>query len=143
MKFNLFNLTFLGMFVLLCSFTAPSNHKISVFGEPIKTREFSEPTAARKTLILEIVSTSGKPVEFSAFIRHGADNYFLEKETTPYRLEVEDKDFSGVFHKLTEGGEWQVKAEKFLGEKRLTDVKGNSNVTVVESSESTISSWGM
>ena len=139
MKFNLLPLAAIGMLVMLSAFTTPNNLAHPSKGEPTNTTE----TTAQKKLVLEIVSTSGKPVEFSAFIRHGEDNYFVEKETTPYRLEVEDKDFSGVFHKLTEGGEWEIKAEKFLGEHRLTDVKGAYNVTVVESSEHTISSWGM
>ena len=136
MKFNLFQLAAFGMLVMLSAFTKP-NDLNPAKGEPATTE------IVQKKLILEIVSTTGKPVEFSAFIRHGEDNYFVEKETTPYRLEVEDKDFSGVFHKLTEGGEWEIKAEKFLGTNRLTDVKGAYNVTVVESSENTISSWGM
>lgn len=130
MKFNLFTaavgLLLLPVFYSFTNFTNPS-----------------EDPANQKKLVLEITSTTGQPVEFSAFIRSGSDNYFVEKETTPYRLEVEDKNFSGVFHKLTEGGQWEVKAQKLLGEKKLTDVKGGFNVTVVESSENTISSWGM
>ncbi len=102
----------------------------------------ADPTA-KKILVLEITSKTGHEVQFSAFIRHGEDNYFVEKETTPYRLELEDAEFSGVFHKLSSGQEWEVKAEKFLGEQRLTDVKAAHDVTVVESSGNTISSWKM
>ena len=139
MKFNLVQIAaFAGMLVVLCAFTTPNN-SISAKGEPTNAHNAN----VQKKLVLEIVSTTGHPVEFSAFLRQGEDNYFVEKETTPYRLEVGDEDFSGVFHKLTEGGQWEVKAEKFLGEHRLTDVKGAYNVTVVESSEHTISSWGM
>ncbi len=141
MKFNLYQLAAaFGMLVMLSAFTKPSTNLNSAanLGEPTTASD-----SKQKKLVLLITSTTGQPVEFSAFIRHGEENYRLEKETTPYRLVVEDKNFSGVFHKLTEGGEWEVKAEKFVGENRLTDVKGAYGVTVVESSEHTISSWGM
>jgi hypothetical protein len=141
MKFNLFNLSVFGAFVVFSAFTTPSDLN-PTNGEPTKTT-VNNPNSLKKTLVLEITGVDGQEIEFSAFIRQGKESYRIEKAQTPYRLEVEEADFSGVFHKLSDKGQWVVKAEKFLGEHRLTDVKGDHSVTVVESSEHTIESWGM
>jgi hypothetical protein len=141
MKFNLFNLPVFGAFVVFSAFTTPSNLNPNI-GKPTKST-VSNSNSSKKTLVLEITGVNGQEIEFSAFIRQGKESYRIDKAQTPYRLEIDEPDFSGVFHKLSENGQWVVKAEKFLGEHRLTDVKGDHSITVVESSEHTIESWGM